>query len=146
MANSDSVLVSTLSHLYPDATLHQDGVTLKEWVEAVMAYLNGNHYTINIPMDVQGTPFQQQVWEALRTIPYGETRSYRDIAEWLGRPAATRAVANACGANPVALVIPCHRVVRSDGSLGGYGAGLERKQALLDMEARTHPHTEQVPV
>jgi len=87
-----------------------------------------------LPLDVLGTPFQRQVWQALQTIPVGERRTYAEVAAALGKPTAARAVANACAANPAALVIPCHRVVRHDGSLGGYRWGLERKQALLANE------------
>jgi len=90
----------------------------------------------DVPLDVCGTPFQWRVWRALQAIPAGETRSYREIAEAVGRPSAVRAVGAACGANPVALVIPCHRAVRTDGGLGGYRWGLERKAALLGSEAR----------
>jgi len=85
---------------------------------------------------VQATAFQRLVWEELRQIPYGETRSYSAVAQALGRPTATRAVARACASNPVALVIPCHRVVRENGALGGYRWGMERKQALLNQEAQ----------
>lgn len=87
-------------------------------------------------MDLDGTPFQLLVWRALRRIPLGQRRTYADIARQLGRPSAARAVARACATNPVALLIPCHRVVRSDGSLGGYRWGWERKRALLEQEAR----------
>ena len=87
-----------------------------------------------MPLDVRATAFQRQVWEQLRAIPYGETVSYADIAKSLGKPGAVRAVGRACATNPVALVIPCHRVVREDKSLGGYRWGLERKQKLLDLE------------
>jgi AraC family transcriptional regulator of adaptative response/methylated-DNA-[protein]-cysteine methyltransferase len=89
---------------------------------------------IDLPIDIQATAFQSQVWQALREIPCGETRSYSDIAKAIGRPKAVRAVGRACASNPVALVIPCHRVIREDQSLGGYRWGLQRKSALLDHE------------
>ncbi|HXI33815.1 MAG TPA: methylated-DNA--[protein]-cysteine S-methyltransferase, partial [Gemmatimonadales bacterium] len=90
---------------------------------------------LDVPLDVQATAFQRRVWEELQKIPYGETRSYADIARRIGRPQATRAVAQACATNPAAVVIPCHRVVRTDGALGGYRWGVERKRALLKQEA-----------
>jgi O-6-methylguanine DNA methyltransferase len=87
-----------------------------------------------LPLDIRATAFQRRVWEALQRIPYGETRSYREIARALGHPTAARAVARACATNPVSLVIPCHRVVRQDGGLGGYRWGIERKRGLLERE------------
>ena len=88
-----------------------------------------------MPLDVQATAFQRRVWEELQKIPYGQTRSYAEVARRIGRPQSTRAVAQACAANPAAVVIPCHRVVRTDGTLGGYRWGVERKRALLKQEA-----------
>lgn len=90
---------------------------------------------LDLPLDVRGTAFQQRVWQALREIPAGSTASYTDIAERIGAPRSVRAVAQACGANSLAVVIPCHRVVRHDGALSGYRWGVERKRALLDREA-----------
>jgi AraC family transcriptional regulator of adaptative response/methylated-DNA-[protein]-cysteine methyltransferase len=90
---------------------------------------------LDLPLDVQGTAFQHRVWRALREIPVGKTASYADIAGRIGSPASVRAVAQACGANPVAVAIPCHRVVRNDGALSGYRWGVERKRALLQREA-----------
>jgi AraC family transcriptional regulator of adaptative response/methylated-DNA-[protein]-cysteine methyltransferase len=91
---------------------------------------------LDLPLDLRGTPFQRRVWQALRTIPLGETASYAEIARRIGAPKSARAVAAACRANPVAIVIPCHRVVRQDGSLAGYRWGITRKRALLAREAR----------
>jgi len=88
-----------------------------------------------LPLDIQGSSFQQRVWLALREIPPGSTVSYRELADRIGRPKAVRAVATACAANPVAVLVPCHRVVRSDGNLAGYRWGIERKRALLEREA-----------
>ena len=102
--------------------------------EAVLAYLNGATQTVEVPLDVRGTDFQWKVWQALRNIPHGETRSYAQVAACLGEPKAVRAVARACASNEVALIVPCHRVVRSDGSLSGYRWGVDRKQSLLDWE------------
>jgi AraC family transcriptional regulator of adaptative response/methylated-DNA-[protein]-cysteine methyltransferase len=88
-----------------------------------------------LPLDIRATAFQRQVWDALRAIPVGETRSYKEVAEAIGRPTAMRAVARACATNPVAVAIPCHRVIREDGDLGGYRWGMERKVELLEREA-----------
>jgi AraC family transcriptional regulator of adaptative response/methylated-DNA-[protein]-cysteine methyltransferase len=98
-------------------------------------YFAGTRRAFGVPIDTRGTPFQTRVWRALAGIPYGETRSYRDIARQIGRPAAVRAVGHANGMNPVAIVVPCHRVVNTSGALGGYGGGLWRKRRLLHLEA-----------
>ena len=97
---------------------------------------------LDLPLDVQGTTFQQRVWRALQSIPSGETQSYTEIAEQIGRPAAVRAVARACASNGVAVAIPCHRVVRSDGELSGYRWGVARKRALLEREAQAKGKTD----
>src|SRR6266576_3403655 len=101
-------------------------------VAALLRYLDGRAEPLDLPLDVRATAFQRRVWEALRRIPYGATRSYAEIARTIGKPSATRAVARACATNPAALVIPCHRVVRADGGLGGYRWGVARKRALLE--------------
>jgi AraC family transcriptional regulator of adaptative response/methylated-DNA-[protein]-cysteine methyltransferase len=103
-------------------------------VEALLKHIAGGTRALALPLDIRATAFQRRVWEELQTIPYAETRSYAQIARQLGRPAASRAVARACAANPVALAIPCHRVVRGDGSPSGYRWGIERKRALLTKE------------
>lgn len=105
-------------------------------VRQIDEYFRGDRTEFTIPLALGGTPFQQEVWTALRTIPYGHTWSYRELAEVLGRPTAVRAVAAANGKNPVSIVVPCHRVVGSDGSMTGYAGGLERKRFLLDREKR----------
>ncbi|MGF6208788.1 methylated-DNA--[protein]-cysteine S-methyltransferase [Pseudomonas sp. ADAK2] len=105
-------------------------------LEQTLRHLDNPHLALDLPLDLAGSAFQRQVWEALRQIPVGQTASYREIAQRLDQPQAFRAVANACGANPVAVIVPCHRVLRQDGSLGGYRWGLERKQQLLDREAQ----------
>lgn len=128
-----------------EAAVHQDGndnafvrddTSLAAWVERIIAFLSGQQHAIDeIPLDIQnGTPFQRRVWELLRAIPCGQTRTYADLARKLGQPTATRAIARACAANPIAVLVPCHRVVRSDGGLGGYRWGIERKRALLALE------------
>jgi AraC family transcriptional regulator, regulatory protein of adaptative response / methylated-DNA-[protein]-cysteine methyltransferase len=104
--------------------------------KAVLAFLHGSGELARVPLDIRGTVFQQRVWQALRRIPRGETRTYRDIARAIGAPAAVRAVGSACGANPVALAVPCHRAVRTDGGLGGYAWGLGRKKKLLALEKK----------
>ena len=98
-------------------------------------YFDGQRTSFDVPLMVPGTPFQQTAWEALRTIPHGETRSYQQQAEAIGRPEAVRAVARANGDNRIAILIPCHRVIGKNGKLTGYGGGLWRKKALLDLEA-----------
>ncbi len=119
---------------YPQAEIHRDTNGLNRWVTAVLRQLRGKPRGTDLPLDVQATAFQQRVWEALRRIRRGTTRTYSQIAKSLGKPKATRAVARACATNRVAVVIPCHRVVREDGNLAGYRWGLERKRALLENE------------
>ena len=108
----------------------------------ILGHLNGNLSSLDLSLDIQATAFQRCVCEKLMEIPYGKTQSYQQVAEAIGKPKAVRAVANACGANPVALMIPCHRVVRSDGSLGGYRWGIKRKKALLAREKTIAKETE----
>jgi len=107
---------------------------LQGWVGAILAYLDGHEPHLDLPLDIRATAFQRRVWQELQKIPFGTTRSYADVARRIGQPKASRAVARACATNPVALVIPCHRVVREDGELGGYRWGMERKRALLENE------------
>lgn len=132
--DQDAPLEAALAAEYPNAQRVRDDTGLGDWVEALLAHLSGQRPHLDLPLDVQATAFQQRVWEELRRIPYGETRSYTQVAEAIGRPTAVRAVARACATNPAAVVTPCHRVLRSDGSLGGYRWGLQRKQALLEHE------------
>jgi AraC family transcriptional regulator of adaptative response/methylated-DNA-[protein]-cysteine methyltransferase len=132
--DDDEVLEKRLFDEYPAAEIQRDDQVMAEWVEQFLAFLNGWQPHFNLPLDVRATTFQLRVWQSLLEIPYGETRSYREIAEAIGQPNAFRAVANACAANPVPLVVPCHRVIRSDGDIGGYGLGVERKRVLLEQE------------
>jgi methylated-DNA-[protein]-cysteine S-methyltransferase len=104
-------------------------------IEQLEQYFAGERVEFDLPLDMRGTDFQRNVWEALLTIPYGETRSYGEIAKQIGRPDRARAVGAANGSNPVSIIVPCHRVIGSDGSLTGYGGGLPRKRWLLDHEA-----------
>jgi AraC family transcriptional regulator of adaptative response/methylated-DNA-[protein]-cysteine methyltransferase len=116
------------------AALHRDDAAMRRYIEPLLASLGGDKTTIDLPLDVRATAFQQKVWETLQRIPCGETRSYTEIAREIGDPKAVRAVAHACASNPVALAVPCHRVVRSDGNLAGYRWGIERKKKLLEGE------------
>ena len=128
-------LESELRREYPGARPRRDDAPLRRWVEGILRSLHGRRPDVDLPLDIQATAFQRRVWEMLRSIPIGATRSYSEIAKSIGKPGAARAVGAACAANPVALVIPCHRVVRSDGGLGGYAWGVGRKKALLEKEA-----------
>jgi len=121
---------------FAEAQLVADTAGLAPLRERVLAFLAGDASLARVPLDLRGTVFQRRVWEALRRIPRGETRSYSEIAREVGAPAAVRAVGSACGANPVALIVPCHRVLRADGALGGYAWGIARKERLLEMEAK----------
>lgn len=134
---SEQALLSELQKEFPSAALKSDDGDLRPWLDALSSHLRGEEPYPNIALDVRSTAFQAKVWRALRRIPYGATASYSEIAKAIGEPKATRAVARACAANPVATVIPCHRVVRNDGAMGGYRWGLERKQALLETERQS---------
>jgi len=131
-------LARGLREEFPAATLGGGGdqAQLAGWVKAVLRYLEGREPHLDLPLDVRATAFQRQVWNALRKIPYGETRTYGQVASAIGRPRAVRAVARACAMNPTALIVPCHRVVSKDGTSGGYRWGLERKRRLLELESR----------
>ncbi|WP_019585519.1 bifunctional DNA-binding transcriptional regulator/O6-methylguanine-DNA methyltransferase Ada [Deinococcus apachensis] len=131
------VLEQELRAEYPRATLVQDAAALGGYIEALHGHLAGVRRDLPLASDAPGTDFQRRVWAALRSIPYGETRSYAQVAEMIGEPRAVRAVARACAANPLALVVPCHRVVRAGGDPGGYRWGTERKRRLLDHEQVT---------
>jgi methylated-DNA-[protein]-cysteine S-methyltransferase len=120
----------------PAPTWQRDDGAWREARRQLTAYFAGTLTVFDLPLRPGGTPFQQQVWQALREIPYGETRSYGRLAAAIGRPAAVRAVGRANGSNPLPIVIPCHRVIGSDGTLTGYGGGLAAKQWLLELERR----------
>jgi len=119
---------------FPKAAIERDDAALKQPLETVLARIAGRKLDTSLPLDLQGTEFQREVWNELLSIPPGKTRSYLDVAQAINRPKATRAVAQACGANPVAVVVPCHRVVMSDGSIGGYSGLPGVKKALLAAE------------
>lgn len=138
LGESDDKLSAAIKKEYPRAELRRDDKgpgSLGEWVEEVLDHLRGHKPHLDMPTDVQATAFQRRVWEELRRIPYGATRTYTQVARAIGKPKAIRAVARACATNPVSVVVPCHRVVREDGNLAGYRWGISRKQALLEHEA-----------
>lgn len=122
---------------FPQAVVREAGSELSATVARVVDCISDPWQAFDLPLHLLGSPFQQQVWQALREIPCGSTATYCDIAACIGKPKALRAVGTACGANPIAIIVPCHRVIRSDGGLDGFRWGLERKQALLAREART---------
>ncbi|MBV8366259.1 MAG: methylated-DNA--[protein]-cysteine S-methyltransferase [Candidatus Eremiobacteraeota bacterium] len=134
LGGSDAELERALHAEYPGAQIERGGAHLTRYIEAIVEYLEGQRPHLELPVDIQATAFRRRVWEALRAIPVGETRTYAEIAAAIGEPKAARAVGQACGANPVALVIPCHRVVRNDGATGGYRWGSKRKEKLLAQE------------
>lgn len=119
---------------FPAAMMARDEHGLASWVHPILRHLEGREPSLGLPLDIRATAFQHRVWTELRKIPYGATRSYQAVARAIGRPRAARAVARACATNPVPLAIPCHRVVRGDGGLGGYRLGVERKRRLLETE------------
>ena len=129
---SSATLKQDLQKRFPDAQLQSTAVTGLH--KKVIAFVDTPSGSFDVPLDVQGTDFQRKVWRALREIPAGATASYLDIANRIGSPKSVRAVAQACAANPIAIAIPCHRVVRTDGGLSGYRWGIERKRALLARE------------
>jgi AraC family transcriptional regulator, regulatory protein of adaptative response / methylated-DNA-[protein]-cysteine methyltransferase len=134
LGDAAASLERDLRHEFPASTIRRDAGRLAAWVQRILRHLEGRAPHLDLPLDIRATAFQQRVWAELRKIPYGSTRSYRAVARAIGRPRASRAVARACATNPVALAIPCHRVVRDDGSLGGYRWGIARKRALLERE------------
>jgi len=133
-ARTDGELIEGLKREFPFAARKVDEGGLRSWGSALLRHMRGKDMDSSLPLDIRATAFQRRVWTYLQSIPFGATRSYGQVAKAIGRPSATRAVARACATNPVAVAIPCHRVVRQDGSIGGYRWGIERKKALLEME------------
>ncbi|CAB3830728.1 MAG: bifunctional transcriptional activator/DNA repair enzyme AdaA [Achromobacter pulmonis] len=129
-------LVRNLQDRFKAARLIGADREFEQWMAAVVGFVENPSVGLHLPLDVRGTAFQRRVWEALREIPVGATVTYTDIAERIGSPRSVRAVARACATNNIALAIPCHRVVRTDGSLAGYRWGIERKRELIEREAR----------
>jgi AraC family transcriptional regulator of adaptative response/methylated-DNA-[protein]-cysteine methyltransferase len=137
LGERDAELAAALRKEYPQAGILCGSGRHSKWIREIVRHLAGANPGLNLPTDVVATAFQRRVWEALRSIPLGATRTYAEVACSIGQPRAIRAVARACATNPAAIVVPCHRVVRTDGTLGGYRWGLERKRSLLDQERRT---------
>ena len=131
---SDGELLEGLKREFPFALRKEDEGGLHSWASALLKHMAGKNLDASLPLDIRATAFQRQVWTYLQSIPFGQTKSYSEVAQAIGRPSACRAVARACATNPVAVEIPCHRVVREDGTMGGYRWGLERKKALLHIE------------
>lgn len=143
LSDSDEVLCDALRQEYPRAALIPDPDgrgnpgSLGTWVKRIVEHLRGREPHLDLPTDVRATAFQRRVWEELRKIPYGATRTYSEVARAIGQPSAIRAVAHACASNPTAVVVPCHRVVGKDGKLAGYRWGISRKKTLLEIESAT---------
>ncbi len=135
LGDDPDALVRDLQDRFPRAELVGGDAAFEAIVARVVGFVEAPRLGLDLPLDVRGTAFQQRVWQALRTIPAGATASYTEIAQRIGAPKSVRAVASACAANAIAVAIPCHRVVRTDGALSGYRWGVERKRALLDREA-----------
>ena len=133
---SDGELLEGLKREFPFAARKADEGGLQAWVDALLSKMTGRELNAELPLDIRATAFQRRVWTYLQSIPFGSTRSYSEVAKAIGQPTASRAVARACATNPVAVVIPCHRVVGKDGSSSGYRWGVERKKTLLEMEKR----------
>jgi AraC family transcriptional regulator of adaptative response/methylated-DNA-[protein]-cysteine methyltransferase len=133
---SDGELIEGLKREFPFAVRKPDADGLQTWVTALLSKMSGKELNAALPLDIRATAFQRLVWTYLQSIPFGATRSYSQVAKGIGQPTASRAVARACATNPVAVAIPCHRVVREDGNISGYRWGVERKKTLLEMEGR----------
>jgi AraC family transcriptional regulator, regulatory protein of adaptative response / methylated-DNA-[protein]-cysteine methyltransferase len=136
LGDSEERLESELRREYPAATIFRNPAHVSQWVRQLVSHLCGRQPNLDLPLDVKATAFQCKVWQALKQIPSGSTRSYSELARAIGLPNGQRAVARACATNPAAILIPCHRVVREDGGLGGYRWGIKRKHALLASEAK----------
>ena len=137
LGDTPEPLLRELQDRFPRAELVGGDAAFEQLVAQVVGFIEAPNLGLDLPLDIRGTAFQQRVWEALRKIPAGQTVSYAQLAQRIGMPSASRAVARACAANTLAVAIPCHRVVRSDGALSGYRWGVERKRALLLREAKT---------
>jgi len=136
IGDDPDALARDLQDRFPRAELIGGDANFEQLVAKVVGLVEAPGVGLDLPLDVRGTAFQQRVWQALREIPAGSTVSYADLAQRIGAPKSVRAVAQACGANALAVAIPCHRVVRNDGALAGYRWGVERKRALLERESR----------
>jgi AraC family transcriptional regulator of adaptative response/methylated-DNA-[protein]-cysteine methyltransferase len=134
--DTEEELELAVKHEFPFAFRRRDDAGLQKWTQQVLPQLRGEQTNVGLPLDIKATAFQRRVWSYLQSIPVGETRSYQQVAKSIGQPTAARAVARACATNPVAIAIPCHRIVRENGDMGGYRWGMERKKTLLQMEAQ----------
>jgi len=134
-ADSDDELEHGLRHEFPFAIRRRDDEAMRGWKEDLLRQMRGQRLNAALPLDIQATAFQRRVWTHLQSIPFGSTRSYAAVAKAIGQPTTTRAVARACATNPVAVAIPCHRVVSKSGDAGGYRWGAERKKVLIELEA-----------
>lgn len=135
LGENEKELVNALREEYPKAELLRAEHGHDEWLNEILRRVEGTAPNMELPLDVQATAFQRRVWNELQKIPRGATRTYTQVARALGKPRSVRAVARACATNPVSIVVPCHRVIRTDGTLAGYRWGLQRKQKLLEREA-----------
>jgi AraC family transcriptional regulator of adaptative response/methylated-DNA-[protein]-cysteine methyltransferase len=143
--DAEPKLVEELRNEYPRAEISAAGETFERWVKEIVQRVEGNPPRIELPLDLQATAFQRRVWQELQRIPRGTTRTYSQVARALGNPKAVRAVARACATNPVSIVVPCHRVIGANGTLTGYGGGLERKRWLLELESAGKSREPQLP-
>lgn len=139
LGDDPGALRDDLARRFPGATLNDAGEDFSPVVSAVVAMLERPENGLDLPLDPRGTPFQRRVWDALQAIPPGTTTTYAAMADRLGMPGGSRAVARACAANPLAVIVPCHRVIRADGALAGYYWGIARKAALLERERHRTP-------
>jgi AraC family transcriptional regulator of adaptative response/methylated-DNA-[protein]-cysteine methyltransferase len=137
LGDDPDALVRDLQERFPKAKLIGGDSEFEQWMAQVVGFVEAPQLGLDLPLDVQGTAFQQRVWEALRKIPAGSTASYTEVARRIGAPQSVRAVASACASNAIAVAIPCHRVVRTDGALSGYRWGVARKRELLAREAKS---------
>jgi AraC family transcriptional regulator of adaptative response/methylated-DNA-[protein]-cysteine methyltransferase len=134
LGDNENALVDTLRKEYPRASIDRAATDNQQWIQEIVRRVEGDAPSLDLPLDVQATAFQHRVWQELQKIPRGTTKTYTQVASALGKPEAVRAVARACATNPVSIVVPCHRVIRSDGQLAGYRWGLSRKEKLLERE------------
>ena len=137
--DQDDELTEGLKREFPFAMRKRDDASMRSWTEAVLEQISGHNPNRSLPLDIRATAFQRRVWDHLQSLPFGTTQSYGEVAKAIGQPSAARAVARACASNRIAVAIPCHRVVREDGDMGGYRWGVERKKALLRMERQGSP-------
>jgi AraC family transcriptional regulator of adaptative response/methylated-DNA-[protein]-cysteine methyltransferase len=135
LGESREALIDTLKARFAGGEHREGDPETVRWLSRVTEWIVSPRRGLDLPLDIRGTAFQRRVWRELRRIPAGRTASYGEIARRIGKPGSARAVARACASNPLALAVPCHRVIRCDGELGGYGGGVERKRALLEREA-----------